>query len=159
MSFLERTEVEERLDSARAYFLERDRYLLEVAASERSITHKFAEALQQVFEGWNVDCEYNRAGLNPKSLTTWAEAHDRKTSRVFPDIIVHRRGGNCNVVAIEGKRSTASKKSKDADWAKLLAFKRKYDYEHAVQLTFTVGRTPSIDWEFVTEGGSNHTSP
>ena len=158
MTYPTRTEVEARLDSARMVFLKKDRHLLEVKASERSITHKFAEALQQGFGGWDVDCEYNRVAFcstDPKKLHVWAAANEGKTGRVFPDIIVHQRQRQGesketrNAVALEGKRSTASKKSKKADREKLQAFRKELRYEHAVQLVFTVGHAPNISWEFV----------
>ena len=137
---------------ARARFLARDQHLLNVKASERSITHKFAEALQQVFQDWHVDCEYNRVSydsINPKKLEQWARMHKRKTPRVYPDIIMHRRGEGCNAIAFEGKRSTATEDSIGADRAKLQAFKHELDYEFAVQLIFTVGSDSNISWEFV----------
>ena len=62
MIFPTQPTIEQRLEVAKAMFLANDKHLLQVEASERSITHKFAEALQQVFRNWHVDCEYNRVG-------------------------------------------------------------------------------------------------
>lgn len=83
-----------------------DDYLLEVKASERSIAHKLAEYLQDQFPDWNVDCEYNRQENLPKELDGIAECTERKrNNRIFPDIIVHLRGKEKNLFAIELKKN------------------------------------------------------
>ena len=48
--------------------LANDGYLLLNDANERSITHKLAEYIQLLMQGWNVDCEYNKHGKNVKRL-------------------------------------------------------------------------------------------
>jgi len=50
-----------------------DGYLLYKNINERSITHKLAEYLQNLFPEWNVDCEYNKnidllKDLDPREL-------------------------------------------------------------------------------------------
>lgn len=40
-------------------FYEKERYLLENNANERSLTHKLAEYLNLEFQDFDVDCEYN----------------------------------------------------------------------------------------------------
>ena len=85
-----------------------DVYLLENDLHERTITHKLAEYLQPLFPGWNVDCEYNRDGHEPKRvrLRPIPEQGGDEGSNVFPDIIVHRRGDNDhNLLIIEAKKS------------------------------------------------------
>ena len=42
-----------------------DAYLLRIDGNERSITHRLAMYLQDEFEGWDVDCEYNRDHHSP----------------------------------------------------------------------------------------------
>jgi len=37
-----------------------DAYLLEIASSERSITHRLGMYYQIIFSEWHVDCEYNK---------------------------------------------------------------------------------------------------
>ena len=49
------------LKQAIRLFVENDAHLFAVEINERSMTHKFAEYIQQeIGNGWNVDCEYNR---------------------------------------------------------------------------------------------------
>lgn len=94
------TQILEKVRRALLDFLASDGCLLEVNASERSISHKLAERLQRQFPRLAVDCEYNRYGLDPKFLGQ---------HRVFPDIVVHVRnpkpGREQNVLVIETKKS------------------------------------------------------
>jgi hypothetical protein len=87
-------------------FLTHESNLLCIDVNERSITHKIAEYLQYNFKEWNVDCEYNRLGDKvktlPKPIKTNSNDTDAKT--IFPDIIVHKRGKNENLLVIEVKK-------------------------------------------------------
>lgn len=57
-----------RLHQALNVLLRADGYLLANNLSERSITHKLAEHLQNLFFEWNVDCEFNRNLDLPKEI-------------------------------------------------------------------------------------------
>lgn len=81
-------------------FLEKEIDLLEVNANERSLAHKLAEHMQVNFSKWNVDCEYNRNLLNIKK--------DSKHKRVNPDIIVHKRKTDKNILVVEVKKTKKS---------------------------------------------------
>ena len=92
-------------------------------ANERSITHKLAEHMQREFLHWHVDCEYNRAGCDPKRLNIAA----KKTSidateavTVYPDIVVHRRGTDVNLLVVEVKKGGGEIQTWDEE--KLRAF-------------------------------------
>ncbi len=50
------------------HLLESDHYLLANNLSERSITHKLAEHLQDLFTEWDVDCEFNTNLGEPKKI-------------------------------------------------------------------------------------------
>jgi hypothetical protein len=70
--------------------------------NERSITHHLAIYLQQEFDCWNVDVEYNRDDHDIKRLR---DLRDVPSDAVYPDIIVHRRGTNYdNFLVIEVKK-------------------------------------------------------
>ncbi len=89
--------------------LERDAYLLRHNLNERSISHRLASHLQRRLEGWDVDCEDNRNHDDPKTLPLPREtvdSDDTEARTVFPDIIVHRRGSDENLLVIELKKST-----------------------------------------------------
>lgn len=118
--------------------LKNDSHLLITDANERSITHKLAEYLQVEFPEYNVDCEYNRNGLDVKRLESLAKdiASDNTDAvSVFPDIIIHHRGTKDNFIVIEAKKST----NKSNDNKKLLAYKRDLKYQNAYAVKFFVG--------------------
>src|SRR5450756_2575994 len=97
-----RDQVEASVSEAVNFLIKNDAFLLEYAANERSITHKLAEYLQQRFLSYNVDCEYNRHGVDVKRLSH--ECNQENNGRVYPDIVVHLRGNdNHNVLVIEAK--------------------------------------------------------
>jgi hypothetical protein len=60
---------------------------------------------------WNIDCEYDRYGEVQKLLEGIRECDERrKTDRILPDIIIHRRGGNepgDNLLVVELKKDVA----------------------------------------------------
>ncbi|PSV28112.1 hypothetical protein [Photobacterium sp. GB-56] len=91
-------------------FIARDRYLLEVNANERSLTHRIGMYLQAQFDHYDVDCEFNRDGHDPKELyigTEQTDVYDDNAMTVYPDIIVHHRVSNdYNWLVIEFKKSS-----------------------------------------------------
>lgn len=116
-----------------------DQYLLKADANERSITHKLAEYLQAEFSDWNVDCEYNRDGMDIKRLMSFKKyitSDDTEATSVFPDIIIHNRGTNDNLVVIEAKKST---NTVDNDNDKLHAYKHELNYKFAIKIKLPVG--------------------
>ncbi len=129
----------------------RDSLILEMDVNERSISHKLAIYLEKFFDGWSVDCEYNRNHDHPKRLEFHASnilSDDVFARTVFPDIIVHKRHTDENLLVIEMKKST-SPVSKDFDLEKLNAFKIQLNYQFAVFIKIGIGapveRYP-IEW-------------
>jgi hypothetical protein len=112
---------------------ERDVQLLTCNASEQAIAAKLAQYLQPHFPGYHVDVEYNRMGKVPKKVT-WSERPDE----VYPDIIVHLRMTDKNVLAIELKKNSNSEK-KEKDILKLGAYRRELGYLHALFIRLGVG--------------------
>ena len=100
-----------------------DAFLLKNNISERSISHKLAVYLNDKFEGYDVDCEYNgyaNADNNKKYIIILRERAeslgilrdsdngDELIKRyVYPDIIIHKRGENDNFLIIEIKKSNS----------------------------------------------------
>lgn len=110
----EHGEIERRVVVAIDQLLLRDGYLLLVGASERAITHRLARYLEDQFPEWDVDAEYNRDGADIK--------RDVEGTPVLPDIIVHRRGSNDNLLVIEVKKSIAAARALEDDYDKLREF-------------------------------------
>lgn len=120
--------------------LDRDGYLLRCNANERSISHRFAMYLQSRFTNWDVDCEYNRDGVEPKRighLDLYPDAEDAEGQTVFPDIIVHRRGTLDNYLVIETKKTTSAV-DRNIDRQKLAGYKRDLSYRYALFVEFAV---------------------
>src|ERR1035441_988365 len=124
MQFPTRATIKKRLLAAKQMFLANDSDLLHGSMSERAMTHKFAEAMQNVFRSWHVDCEYNREGKVPKRI----DLPEKPNKTVLPDIIVHRRnpdGGqnvSKNLLVIEAKPSNSDAESVAYDTRKLHAY-------------------------------------
>ncbi len=128
-------ETKEKIITAYKLLLKNDSYLFCVNANERSITHKFAEYLQFEFPEYNVDCEYNRNGLDTKKLQSFKKeisTDDTDAASVFPDIIIHHRGTNNNLAVIEAKKSMGN------DDQKLLSYKKDLKFRHAFAVRFLV---------------------
>ena len=125
---MEDKEIIDRVELANKMLFDNDNWLLKHNLSEQCITHKLAEYLQKIFTDYNVDCEYNgniendserkkisivKSELRKKGLLTEKEVEeiDKEFAerRVFPDIIIHRRGSNeFNLCIIEVKKSNSS---------------------------------------------------
>jgi hypothetical protein len=142
-----------RIQEALNILTKNDPFLLKYNVNERSITHKLAEYLQQLFPGYHVDCEYNRMLKPNESKTFISKAllnlkDDKRVSikslnakTVSPDIIVHSRGNNQNnLLVIEFKKGN---RNSDFDKKKLKEYKRFLHYKYAVfiklvQMHFTL---------------------
>lgn len=130
----------------------RDSFLLKNDASERSIMHRFALYLEKYFPDYHVDCEYNRDGMGsrPKVLRNLVERAEglglkmEKPRKVYPDIVVHRRGETTGVLAVEFQKSNKSKKQKDYDALKLKAYKDELGYSFAFSITLPIKKTLNI---------------
>jgi hypothetical protein len=126
-------EVGERLEGALQRLLEYDSYLLEQNLNERSISHKLAVHLGDEFPEWDVDCEYNREFDRVKRVDIEVpdpSADDTEAKTVYPDIIIHQRNEEDNLLVVEVKKSNNTD-SGDYDIRKLEAFQRDLNYRNA----------------------------
>jgi len=99
-------DIRKRAQIALEILQKNDSFLLKEDVHERSVAHKLAEYLQYQFPDWNVDCEYNRKGMETKRLKGIKECKEHgKTEKVYPDIIVHERNTNNNLLVIELKKN------------------------------------------------------
>ena len=150
MEFLE---IEKKINTAVKDFEARHSTLLEVKANERSMTHKLAECLQKEFIGWDVDCEYNRKGFDPKRLNLTPVSilsDDENATTVYPDIIVHQRiKQENNLLVIEAKKVELGADNTKHDREKLRAFLSQLGYKFAVLVKFRTAPDLSVEWERV----------
>jgi hypothetical protein len=98
----------DRVVSALGEFYARETYLLEKDLGERTLTHRLAVHLERQFEGWDVDCDYDRLGERtlrlPKGSIVSTDDHIGKS--VYPDIVVHRRAVPENLLAVEVRKAS-----------------------------------------------------
>jgi hypothetical protein len=125
-------DVRKRLDDALREVVKSDRHLFETDAGERSIAARLAMYLQNVFPGYKVDAEYNRAGDVPKRLNLPLQCagyrNEESQSLAVPDVIVHRRGSvGPNPLVLELKKTTNPDKG-HCDRVRLRAFREQIGY-------------------------------
>lgn len=100
-----------------------DKQLFEVDAHERTICSRLANHLSQKFKEWDVDTEYNKNGINPKKIGIGEE-----DVLVYPDIIIHKRQTNRNLLVLEIKKGDSAAPD-SFDMEKLRSFRIQYDYQ------------------------------
>lgn len=138
-------EIEKRVNSALISFREQDFQLLELCVDERAATHRIACYLQNYFTKWHVDCEYNRRGEKPKV---------QSERLVRPDIIIHHRNTQDNLLCIEAKKEG---ESLEDDRIKLRNFTDpagKDRYLFGLLLVFSMKAPYNIDFEWFHDGHS-----
>lgn len=133
------------LNSVQKLF-KKDRVLILSNINERTITHKLAEYLQDDFNDFNVDCEYNRSFDQikklevPKDLLKLKVASnvkwdDTEAKTIYPDIIVHERKTNSNNILVIEVKKWNNQSSENSDKIKLKSFTRKpFNYKFGVFL-------------------------
>jgi hypothetical protein len=146
-------EIESRVTNALKQLIDVDNVLLEHNLNECSINHRLACYLEKEFPGWHVDCEYNKdAGKGkklklPKDSVNW---DDTEAKSVFPDIIIHRRGGKGpNLLVIEIKK-TSNTSDRTHDYNKLRKYVKDLNYKCALFLEIGVKEKTGkwkMDWE------------
>ena len=117
----------------------RDLKLLDIDGSEWAVAHRVAVYLEEYFEGWNIDCEYNRVGLDGGTKHNTEGAYRR------PDIVIHHRGmieKEHNLLVIEVKiRNSSDDYSKLRDFTSHPCQNRPFQYQYGLALSFK----PSLD--------------
>ncbi|MEO8326115.1 MAG: hypothetical protein ABI618_09715 [Nitrospirota bacterium] len=106
---------------------EKDIQLLVISASERSVAAKIAQYLQPHFPNFHIDVDYNRMGKAPKKVA-WS---GKKQEELYPDIIVHSRETEIDILAVELKKDS-NRESKEKDILKLRAYRSELGYRHAL---------------------------
>ena len=138
-----RDEVENKLRVALNLLYKNDVFLLkrgketERGANERSVSHKLAEYLHGQFPDWHVDCEYNRHGLKIKNL---------EGKKVYPDIVVHHRNFDDNLLVIELKTSKDENREDIEKLEKFTDQNGDYKYRFGVFIRLDAVRTKELLW-------------
>ena len=125
-------------------FLDQEIELLRLNVSEQAISNRLARLFEQQFSEWHVDCEYNRNAYEIKCLKYALVPNGNIEERaVVPDIIVHLRRSEENLIAIEIKKDV-NKENRFKDNAKLTAFREQLGYKHTIFIDFGTGDNAGI---------------
>jgi len=148
-------DIKQRVVAAICNLYHHDWDLLDVDANERSITYKLAEHLQREFPDWHVDCEYNRRRddvkrLHPDLVFGEIKADDLGAKTVFPDIIVHRRRTEQNLLVIEVKKDSGQEDTQNIK--KLRAFTTVPQYQYQYGLFLRLGTTETTSLKLYKQG-------
>lgn len=132
-------------------FQQNDLQLLELCVDERAATHRIACYLQKCFEDMDVDCEYNRKGAGRKPTPV-----PNSRGRVKPDIIVHKRNTEENLLCIEAKKKGVSRqKNVGEDRERLKGFTSpygEYRYKFGLLLILNLKVPYDIECEWFCDG-------
>jgi len=134
-------------DALRLFYLN-DLYLIEHDVHECALTFRLGFYLQQIFTGWDVDCEFNRDIGSEDGIKRIPvrDCDGQKRKDIVPDIIIHRRGTDCNLLVIEAKKD-ASDKERDDDIDKIEAYREEktLHYRYGLFLDFQSTRKATVD--------------
>lgn len=135
-------------------FLSEQQELLEFDVNERAVSAVLAHRyVAPYFPDHAVEAEYNRVGIEreAKRLDLPEVCAGGGLKRVYPDIIVHRRGDNeQNLLIVEIKMST-NKEPRECDLAKVAAFREQLKYRIGVCVELPAGEgsaklRPVLEW-------------
>lgn len=147
--------VQNKLKKAIFLVYKNDFHLIDKKAHERAIAHRLALYLEDFFRGWHVDCEYNldhndfKEILNPcdhckgRHKCRKAIKTNDALKKVFPDIVIHIRGQQINLLAIEMKKSN-SQGCEKYDKSKLDKYKKWLNYKCTAFIKFKKSRETTI---------------
>ena len=160
---LDHDQVQRQVHDALGELLRMDAYLLLNDLSERSIAFRLGLYLQRGFRTLSVDCEYNRTGTDPKFVDglqhrLWPGCPNYRRDgrwprafKVYPDIIVHKRGeGGPNLLALELKKTSNRRGCRDCDIEKLTAYLEfpllRYDHAAFLELETGAPGVKRLEW-------------
>lgn len=142
-------EINQRIKNVTEILFKNDIFLLENDVNERSISHKLAEYLQQQFPDWNVDCEYNRKlGDIKKLMVIRKRSKRRSATRIYPDIIIHKRNEKTkNLLVIEIKKIKNKGSKFDKEKLKLFTSENEgYKYKFGLFIKLNKSKEPILIW-------------
>jgi hypothetical protein len=167
-------QLKQRIEEAIQQLMLDDVQLLKNDINERTIAHQLAIYLKPMFQGFDVDCEYNgNIDAIKKRKYILILNHEAKqlgklkkneinkeiiSRNVYPDIIIHKRSTNDhNLLIIEIKKSSNNDNG-DYDRLKLRTYTSNNDentfpYPFGLFLYFETGANPDYDVEWYRDGG------
>ena len=143
-------ELMEIFEKAKEKFLKYEKEIIEIDVNERTLSARLMfhlqtlllnEIYQENYKEYSVDCEYNRINKDMKKIIQ----EDNIVNLIYPDIILHKRNSNDNLIAIEMKKICSNNnEAKNKDRIKLKALtnsKGKNDFHYILGVYFEVDTT------------------
>ncbi|EAA24773.1 hypothetical protein [Fusobacterium vincentii ATCC 49256] len=135
-------------EKAKNKFLKEEKEIIEIDVNERTLSARLMFHLQtlllndnlykETYNFYSVDCEYNRMNKDMKKIIQ----EDNIVNLIYPDIILHKRNSNDNLIAIEMKKICSNNnEAKNKDRIKLKALtnsKGKNDFHYILGVYFEV---------------------
>lgn len=130
VAFDNNQEVVSRVSNALILLIGRDKKLLEFNTHETTLAGRLMHYLIFLFQEYDVDMEYNRVKVDIKR---WIGGKPFR-----PDIVIHKRGENNNLIAFEIKKTPCLKKNleKDYDKLKYMTSEEEYSYHYGISIKF-----------------------
>jgi len=130
--------------------LTKDLALLEKDVSERTIAAKLASYLVPYFPKYNVDVEYNRHGLEIKTVKLPEPYRSKKSGRIYPDVVVHQRGHDRNNLLVIQLKKLTNREPRGYDRAVIHAMKRGFGYTYGLLIDLptgsAAGQPAQLEW-------------
>ena len=152
-------------EKAKEKFLKEEKEIIEINVNERTLSARLMFHLQTLlledelyrekYKTYSVDCEYNRINEDKiKTLKRYEnfeiDDNSDKIRKIFPDIILHKRKEEDNLIVIEMKKSTSNNidcKEKDRERLKIMT-----NLNDPNNFNYTLG----VYFEVDTTGNNNH---
>lgn len=152
-------------EKAKEKFLKDEKEIIRIDINERTLSARLMFHLQTIlledklyrekYKTYSVDCEYNRINeYKIKTLKRYEnfeiDDNSDKIRKIFPDIILHKRKEEDNLIVIEMKKSTSNNKDckeKDRERLKIMT-----DLNDPNNFNYTLG----VYFEIDTTGNNNH---
>ena len=148
----------DKVVSAIHEFYARETFLLDKDAGERALTHRLAVQFEKQFQGWEIDCEYDRLGERTLRLPhgSIVSTDDHLAKSIYPDIVVHQREIPNNLLAVE-VRKAANHQPPDHDQHKLMALTDAHVwFAYWIGVLLTLGKKEVSASEVYASGAVDH---
>ena len=140
-------------EKAKEKFLKEEKEIIEINVNERTLSARLMfhlqtlllnEIYQENYKEYSVDCEYNRRKEIVKILPKEYRELEKKDKQIYPDIILHQRNSEKNLMIIEMKKTYSSDeggKNENRDRLKFLTSLRKENkYKYLLGVYFEVNK-------------------
>ena len=142
-------------EKAKNKFLKEEKEIIKIDVNERTLSTRLmfhlqtlllSEIYQESYKEYSVDCEYNRRKEIVKILPKEYRELEKKDKQIYPDIILHQRNSEKNLMIIEMKKTYSSDeggKNENRDRLKFLTSLRKENkYKYLLGVYFEVNKFP-----------------